>query len=56
MLVPLLDGAYDPHVMATATKLAARKRRGIHVLALMTVPNALALDATMSAGQSAAAS
>ena len=56
VLVPLVDGVYDAHVMATAAKLAARKRRGIHVLALMTVPNALALDATMAAGQSAAAS
>jgi APA family basic amino acid/polyamine antiporter len=56
VLVPLLDGTYDAHVMATATKLAARKRRGIHVLAVMTVPNALTIDATMTAEQSAAAS
>ncbi len=46
VLVPLVDGVYDAHVIATAAKLAARKRRGIHVLALMTVPNALAIDAT----------
>jgi APA family basic amino acid/polyamine antiporter len=56
VLVPLLDGRYDSHVMATATKLAARKRRGIHVLAVMTVPNALTIDATMTAEQSAATS
>jgi APA family basic amino acid/polyamine antiporter len=47
VLVPLSDGLFDPHVMATATKLAARKRRGIHVLALVTVPNALPIDAAM---------
>ena len=35
VLVPLFDGGYDEHVMATAAKLAARKRRGIHVLALV---------------------
>ena len=35
---PLVDGTYDEQVMATAIKLAARRRRGIHVLALVTVP------------------
>ena len=47
MLVPLVDGHYDEHVLATAVKLATRKRRGIHVLALVTVPNALPLQAPM---------
>jgi basic amino acid/polyamine antiporter, APA family len=56
VLVPLADGRYDEHVLATATKLAARKRRGIHVLALVTVPNALPIDATMPAEESAAGS
>jgi APA family basic amino acid/polyamine antiporter len=49
VLVPLVDGRYEEQVMATAIKLAARKRRGIHVLALVTVPNALAIDAAMPA-------
>jgi APA family basic amino acid/polyamine antiporter len=47
VLVPLVDGNYDERVMATASRLAARRRRGIHVLALITVPNALPIDATM---------
>ena len=54
VLVPLVDGMYDEHVMATAVKLAARKRRGIHVLAMVTVPNALAIDARMPEDESAA--
>src|ERR671914_204952 len=56
VLVPLADGNYDERVMATATKLAARRRRGIHVLAMVTVPNALAIDAAMPAEEGAAAS
>ena len=47
VLVPLVDGHYDEHVMATAAKLAARRRRGIHVLALVTVPLALPIDAQL---------
>ncbi len=47
VLVPLVDGHYDEQVMATAIKLAAGKRRGIHVLALVTVPNAKPIDASM---------
>jgi APA family basic amino acid/polyamine antiporter len=54
VLVPLVDGHYNEHVVATAIKLAARKRRGIHVLALTTVPNALPIDATMPAEEAAA--
>jgi APA family basic amino acid/polyamine antiporter len=54
VLVPLADGHYDERVMATAIKLAARKRRGIHVLALVTVPNALPIDATMPSEEAAA--
>src|SRR3954449_12146278 len=46
VLVPLGD-RYDGSVVATAAKLAARKRRGIHVLALVTVPSALKIDAPM---------
>ena len=47
VLVPLVDGVYDERVMATALKLAAGHRRGIHVLGLVTVPNALAINATL---------
>jgi APA family basic amino acid/polyamine antiporter len=54
VLVPLVDNHYDEQVIATATKLAARKRRGIHVLALVTVPNALPIDARMAEEESAA--
>jgi APA family basic amino acid/polyamine antiporter len=48
VLVPVIDGRYDEHVMATATKLAARRRRGIHVLAMVTVPLALPIDAQVA--------
>ena len=56
VLVPVADGAYQETQLATAAKLAARKRRGIHVLALVTVPNALALDAPMPEEEALAAS
>jgi APA family basic amino acid/polyamine antiporter len=41
------DAGYDPHVIAIAEKLAARKRRGIHVLVTVTVPNSLPIEARM---------
>jgi APA family basic amino acid/polyamine antiporter len=47
VLVPVLDGRLDERVLATAIKLAARRRRGIHVVSLVTVPSALAIDAGM---------
>ncbi len=56
VLVPLVDGHYDELVMATAAKLAARKRRGIHVLALVTVPNALPIEARMPSAEATAGS
>jgi basic amino acid/polyamine antiporter, APA family len=56
VLVPLSDGGYDERVIATATKLAARRRRGIHVLALVTVPHALPIDAALPDAESSAAS
>jgi APA family basic amino acid/polyamine antiporter len=56
VLVPLADGHYDESVLATAAKLAARRRRGIHVLALVTVPSALAIDAPMEEAEAAAQS
>ena len=54
VLVPLADGAYDESVVATAAKLAARRRRGIHVIALVTVPSALKIDAPMPEAEAAA--
>jgi APA family basic amino acid/polyamine antiporter len=54
VLVPMIDGRYDDHVMATAMKLAAPRRRGIHALALITVPNALDIDATLPEDEAAA--
>src|SRR5665809_81118 len=54
VLVPLLDGRYDEHMLATAAKLAARKRRGIHILALVTVPHALPIGAPMGDEQAQA--
>jgi basic amino acid/polyamine antiporter, APA family len=56
VLVPLADGVFDESVMATAAKLAARKRRGIHVLALVTVPASLPISARMPEAESAAES
>jgi APA family basic amino acid/polyamine antiporter len=56
VLVPLADGHYNESVIATATKLAARRRRGIHVIAMVTVPNALPIDAPMPEEEAAAAS
>ncbi len=56
VLVPLADGRFDETVLATAAKLAARRRRGIHVLALVTVPSALAIDAPMADAEAAAQS
>src|SRR3954449_4009389 len=56
VLVPLADGHFDESVVATAGKLAARRRRGIHVIALVTVPSALAIDAPMAEAEAAASS
>jgi hypothetical protein len=56
VLVPLADGEYDGSVVATAAKLAARKRRGIHVLALITVPASLPIRAAIPEAEAAAES
>jgi APA family basic amino acid/polyamine antiporter len=56
VLVPLIDATYDETVLATAQKLAARKRRGIHVLSLVTVPQALPINARMQEAEAAAES
>jgi basic amino acid/polyamine antiporter, APA family len=54
VLVHVGDGAYDEQTMATAVKLAARRRRGIHVLVTIIVPRALPIDAPLADAESAA--
>ena len=54
VLVHVRDGVYDEQTMATAVKLAARRRRGIHVLVTIIVPKALPIDAPMAEAESAA--
>ena len=47
VLVYFSDDSYDEQMLATAVKLAARKRRGIHVLVTITVPYSSQIDASM---------
>ncbi len=47
MLVAFEDGAYSAAAISTARKLAARRRRGIHVLVTITVPANAPIDAVM---------
>jgi APA family basic amino acid/polyamine antiporter len=54
VLVHVGDDGYDELMLATATKLAARRRRGIHVLVTITVPNSLLIDAPMREAEAAA--
>jgi APA family basic amino acid/polyamine antiporter len=56
VLVPMGADYYDESVVATAAKLAARRRRGIHILALVTVPGALPIDGPLPELESAAES
>lgn len=44
ILVAFEDTRYRPDVLATAAKLAARRRRGIHVLVTVTVPASAELE------------
>jgi APA family basic amino acid/polyamine antiporter len=41
------DEEFSPEVVATAVKLASKRRRGIHVHSMLTVPTNLPLDAAM---------
>jgi basic amino acid/polyamine antiporter, APA family len=41
------DESFSPEMVATAVKLAAKRRRGIHVHSMMTVPTNLPLSAEM---------
>jgi APA family basic amino acid/polyamine antiporter len=54
VLVHVGDNLYDEQTLATAVKLASRRRRGIHVLVTITVPNALLIDAPITEAEAAA--
>jgi basic amino acid/polyamine antiporter, APA family len=47
VLVAFEDTDYSADAVATAVKLAARRRRGVHVLVLVTVPNHLPITASL---------
>jgi APA family basic amino acid/polyamine antiporter len=50
------DDPYDARLLATAIKLAARRRRGIHVIVTIPVPYALQVDAPLPEPEGRAAS
>jgi APA family basic amino acid/polyamine antiporter len=54
VLVAFENDQYVPSVVRTAMRLAARRRRGIHVLVTITVPTTAAIDAPMPAAEAAA--
>ncbi|MBD0281868.1 MAG: universal stress protein [Thermoleophilaceae bacterium] len=56
ILVGFEDGHYSPEAVATAVRLAARRRRGIHVLVVITVPPNSPIDAVMPKEEARAAS
>jgi basic amino acid/polyamine antiporter, APA family len=56
VLVSFGDDGYDAQVISTAAKLAARKRRGIHVLVTINVPYSLPIGARMKDAEAAARS
>jgi APA family basic amino acid/polyamine antiporter len=41
------NSEFSPEMVATAVKLASKRRRGIHVHSMMTVPTSLSLDAEL---------
>jgi APA family basic amino acid/polyamine antiporter len=47
VLVTFDESGYSPEVMGTAARMAARRRRGIHVLVTITVPASRPIDAPM---------
>jgi APA family basic amino acid/polyamine antiporter len=47
VLVAFEDEQYNPNAVATAVRLAARRRRGIHVLVTITVPANAPIDASL---------
>ncbi len=50
------DAPFSEETVATAVKLAAKRRRGIHVVSVMTVPTHLPLDAPLAGQESEAQS
>jgi basic amino acid/polyamine antiporter, APA family len=48
------DDPFSPETVATAVKLASKRRRGIHVHSMMTVPTNLPLDAQMTEAEAEA--
>jgi basic amino acid/polyamine antiporter, APA family len=56
VLVAFDERGYSPEVMATAARLAARRRRGIHVLVTISVPASSPIDADLPDQQAAAES
>jgi APA family basic amino acid/polyamine antiporter len=47
VVVAFDESGYVPEVLATAARLAARKRRGIHVLVTISVPASAPIDAVL---------
>jgi APA family basic amino acid/polyamine antiporter len=56
VLVAFDEQGYVPEVMATAARLASRRRRGIHVMVTIPVPNSVPIDAEMADQEAAAQS
>ncbi|MGI8428178.1 MAG: APC family permease [Solirubrobacteraceae bacterium] len=56
VLVAFDERAYVPEVLATAARLAARRRRGIHVLVMISVPASSPIDAALPEQEAAAQS
>jgi APA family basic amino acid/polyamine antiporter len=56
ILVVFEDDRFSEEAVTTAARLAAKRRRGIHALALVTVPTHLPLDAPLPADESNAQS
>ena len=56
VLVHFSEQDYDPDIIATAIRLAAPRRRGIHVLVTIPVPQALPISAAMVKQEAQAAS
>src|ERR1700742_1609015 len=48
------DESFSPEMVATAIKLASKRRRGIHVHSMMTVPTDLPLDADLPEAEAVA--
>jgi basic amino acid/polyamine antiporter, APA family len=56
ILIVFEEGDFSPSAVSTAVHLAARRRRGIHVLVLITVPPNAPIDATLPEHEAQAAS